>query len=83
MMFGHLLNYWGARSKHACSERVDYLASGIAVAAFLRTAQPNNFTPDTALPWVLSNTATKCPRVRSLPKFFPHTLTSRCKSKKF
>ncbi len=29
-------------------------------AAFLRTAHLKNFTLDTALPWVLSNTPAKC-----------------------
>ncbi len=32
----------------------------LLLAAFSRTAHPNNFTLDTALPWVLSNTPAKC-----------------------
>ncbi len=32
----------------------------LLLAAFLRTAHPNNFTLDTALPWVLSNTGERC-----------------------
>ena len=32
----------------------------LLLAAFLRTAHPNNFTLHTALPCVLSNTPTKC-----------------------
>ncbi len=32
----------------------------LMLAAFSRTAHPNNFTLDTALPWVLRNTPAKC-----------------------
>lgn len=43
----------------AVQNGADCLASGIATCSFFSNGS-NNFTPDTTLPWTLSNAPTKC-----------------------